>query len=474
VNERLERHYEFIHKHAQNLAQNQPKYKNLNKFYAQYLKRWLTSVLPEGKRVLEIGCGNGDTLNAVNPLYGVGLDLSKDFITECEKKYDKKYKFICEKFENYETEDKFDALLLISSLEYLYDIGKVFDKANHLLEDNGRIYISTGNPLWHGIFKMASFLGLRKPECEHLYITNQDLQNLLSLNGFETVYEEMALIVPKYIPIFGGILNWIIPKIPAIRLLCSAQLIVARKIPTEVREYSVSIVVPCHNEEGNIDKCIQEVVKVGTKTELIFVDDGSTDDTAEKVKNSNREDIDIKLISYPVNKGKGYAVKQGFDSAVNDIVVVLDADLTTHPEDLSELYTAFSSGKAEFINCTRMIYPMESGAMKWKNYIGNKLFNILASHVMGQRVSDTLCGTKACFKKDYLYFTMLRDPWGDYDFLFGAAQLRLSLLELPIHYREREAGLSKMNSFKHCINLIKMCFYGFAQIKFYNKIRKLN
>jgi hypothetical protein len=153
------------------------------------------------------------------------------------------------------------------------------------------------------------------------------------------------------------------------------------------------------------------------------------------------------------------------DAATGDIVLILDADLTTHPEELDPLYEAFATGRAEFVNCTRLIYPMEDGSMRFLNYVGNKLFTLLVSFVMEDRVSDTLCGTKAMFRHDYQQMMMGRDPWGDYDFLFGAAQLRLALRELPVHYRERTGGVSKMNSTKHTLNLLRMCWAGFPQVK---------
>ena len=195
------------------------------------------------------------------------------------------------------------------------------------------------------------------------------------------------------------------------------------------------------------------------------MDDGSSDGTAAAVKPELNRDIDVRVISYSPNRGKGAAVQMGFDAAKNDIVMILDADLTTHPEELGPLYEAFAHGRAEFVNCTRLVYPMEGGAMKFANYVGNKLFTILVSVIMDARVSDTLCGTKAMFRSDYRHMVMGRDPWGDYDFLFGAAQQRLVIRELPVHYRERVSGISKMNSTKHTINLLRMCWKGFWQVQ---------
>jgi hypothetical protein len=341
----------------------------------------------------------------------------------------------------------------------------VLARCHHALRDNGRLLVTTANPLWSPIFRLASRIGLRTPECERLFITNEDLANLLRLHGFDIVYKRMSLLVPKYIPFLSDFINNTWSRIPALRLLSSMQFVVARKIPKTRREYSVSIVVPCYNEVGNIERCVREVPKLGTRTELIFVDDGSSDGTADAIQPALNPQIDVRVIRYTPNHGKGYAVKQGFDGATGEIVMIMDADLSTMPDELAAVYEAFAEGNAEFVNCTRFIYPMEGQAMKWANYVGNKMFNILVSLVMESRVSDTLCGTKAMLRSNYISMQMGRDPWGDYDFLFGAAQQRLVIRESPVHYRQRLEGFSKMKSLKHTLNLLRMCCYGFSQVK---------
>jgi ubiquinone/menaquinone biosynthesis C-methylase UbiE len=471
--ERLPLHTGKIAAHFESLAKDYYRLKKQNKYYNEYLVKWCKSLLPAGKKVLDIGSGRGDVLNAVEPGEGVGIDVSPTMVALASEEFPH-LQFKEQKIEDFKGDGSFDAVTMINTLEYLYDIGEVLDKIHAALKDNGRVYITTANPIWSPVFRQASKMGLRIPECDRLYVTNEDLVNMLQLHGYEVVYKKMALILPKYIPLLSSFLNFVFPYIPFLHLLCSTQLIAARKVPQKPNDYSVSVVIPCHNEVGNVDRCVTEMRKFGSRTELIFVDDGSKDGTAEAVKPELNPDIDVKVISYFPNQGKGSAVKKGFDEATGDIVMILDADLTTHPEELEPIYEALSSGRAEFINCTRFVYPMEGGAMPYFNYIGNKCFSILASLIMEQRVSDTLCGTKAMFREDYENMVMGRDPWGDYDFLFGAAQLRLSIKELPIHYRERLAGLSKMNTKKHTINLLKMCVQGFKQVKLMHSVKPQN
>ena len=460
----LREHNERIQRHFGGLAAIYRKLKNRNRYYNSYLMRWCRSLIAPGQRVLDVGCGRGDVLAELKPSSGVGIDLSEEMVAAARAD-NPHLSFRQTALEDFDGEGAFDAVLLINTAEYTFDMGAVIGHCHKALRDNGKLLLTTANPLWSPIFHFASRLGLRVPECERQILTNEDLVNLLRLHGFDVIYKRMSLILPKYIPFFSDFINNAWSRIPIFHLLSSTQFIAARKIPPVRREYSVSIVVPCYNERGNIERCISEVQKIGSRTELLFVDDGSKDGTADAVDPKLNPEIDVRAIRYTPNRGKGHAVKTGFDAATGDIVMIMDADLTTMPEELVPVYEAFATGNAEFINCTRFIYPMEGRAMKWANYVGNKMFNILVSHVMESRVSDTLCGTKAMFRRDYLAMQMGRDPWGDYDFLFGAAQQRLVIRELPVHYRQRLAGFSKMNSMKHTINLLRMCWHGFFQVK---------
>lgn len=458
-------HREMIRKHFDSIAPDFLRWKRMNSYYNDHLIRWCRSRVPPGRRVLDFGCGRGGVLAALDPLRGTGIDLSGEMIRRAEADYPH-LEFEQAAIEEFRPRGEYDAVLCVNTLEYTWDVGAVLDKIHSLLRDNGRLLIATGNPLWSPIFQLASSWGLRMPECARLFLTNKDLENMLALHGFDVVDSRMALPVPKPIPVLGPFLNWLLPRLPlASYLLCSTQLITARKVPPVRKDYAVSIIVPCHNEAGNVDRCVRETEKLGTRTELIFVDDGSTDGTAQAVRPELNPELEVKAIRYAPNRGKGRAVQTGFEASTGDIVMVLDADLTTHPSELGPLYEAFASGRAEFVNCSRFIYPGEKGSMRLANYMGNRFFAVLVSLVMEARVSDTLCGTKAMFRRDYDHMTMGRDPWGDYDLLFGAAQQRLVIRELPVHYRERRAGYSKMKTLRHTVNLLRMCWHGFRQVK---------
>ena len=142
--------------------------------------------------------------------------------------------------------------------------------------------------------------------------------------------------------------------------------------------------------------------------------------------------------------------------------MILDADLTTPPEELPKFYNAIVENKAEFVNGSRLVYPMEKQAMRFFNILANKFFAVAFSFVLGQRLKDTLCGTKVLSRAHYQRLTATReffgdfDPFGDFDLLFGAARLGLKIVEIPIHYRERtyrnnqhSALATRIDSFPH-------------------------
>jgi glycosyltransferase involved in cell wall biosynthesis len=200
------------------------------------------------------------------------------------------------------------------------------------------------------------------------------------------------------------------------------------------------------------------------------VDDGSTDGTKSKVKAILEMDPRVRLVVLQKNQGKAAAVRAGFAAALGDVLMILDADMAVAPEELPKFLIPLQEGTTDFVNGTRLIYPMHGKAMKVANFLGNKGFCLLASKVLRQRVSDTLCGTKAFFRRDYDRMPIGgKERWGDFDFLFGAARLKLRILELPVHYTERRAGKSKMRVLVDGWHFLRACFFGWRMLRFPQK-----
>jgi glycosyltransferase involved in cell wall biosynthesis len=250
---------------------------------------------------------------------------------------------------------------------------------------------------------------------------------------------------------------------------------VARPEPESMQNASVSIVIPCRNEEGNIQAAVERIPEFGGHIEIIFCDDKSTDGTADKVREMQRKypEKDIKLVDGP-GICKADNVWTGFDAASCDILMILDADLTVIPEELPYFYEAIVKGRGEFINGSRLVYPMHDEAMRICNIIGNKFFSLLFTYILDTPIKDTLCGTKVVRRSDFVRIKAIRgcwgvkDRWGDYELIFGAARNHLKIIDLPVHYMERTYGETKMtNRFKNGMIMLRFSIASMFGIKFH-------
>lgn len=457
---------DFIIEYFDRLAPEYDKWIRRNKFYHNCIKFLYKSIIPARSKVLEAGCATGDLLSCLNPSYGVGIDLSKNMLSIAKQKYPdlifKDMDIGAAAKEDFKT--KFDYIIMSNLVDFLPDILDTISRARELLDEEGLMIITTENPFWRTLLMLGSIFRLRMPDIPRNYITCLDLKNLVELADFEVIKMGLKFFVPIRIPFVTSILNFIVSEAPFLRNLCLLQYLVIR-YPQKRRLLSCSVIIPCHNEADNIVDCINRVPAIGKFTEIIIVDDGSTDDTIQKVEAALKTDSRVKLISFEQNRGKGQAVKAGCDSAAKDVIIILDADMSVVPEELPKFFVPIQNGKADFVNGSRMIYPMKAQAMRSLNYIGNKFFSLILSWLMEQYISDTLCGTKAFLKRDYLKLSMGRCEWGDFDLLFGIARLKKKIVEIPVHYQARVAGQSKMRVFKHGILLAKMCLIGFYELK---------
>jgi glycosyltransferase involved in cell wall biosynthesis len=230
--------------------------------------------------------------------------------------------------------------------------------------------------------------------------------------------------------------------------------------------------VPCRNEAGMIDEILERVPRLGRETEIVFVEGGSSDDTYAEIERqiTRRPGQAISLLKQ-TGRGKADAVRLGFRHARNDVLMVLDADLTVSPEDLPKFYDAIARGYADFVNGSRLVYDVEPGAMQFLNILGNKAFSRIFSFLMGQNVKDTLCGTKVLLRSDYEAIAQGRaefgdfDPFGDFDLLLGAARRGLKIVDLPVHYHARRYGTTNISRFRHGWLLLRMSLIGFERLK---------
>ncbi len=371
-----------------------------------------------------------------------------------------------------------DYVLLNGNIHHETDIQEFMEDLRKALTPAARVIITFYSNLWKPFLRLATALGLRSETAEENWIAPEDLRNLLLLAGYELVREESKLLIPVYIPGLSYLVNRFLAPLPGFGLFNLLNIAVARPIALEAADYasapSVSVIVPARNEAGNIEAAILRTPAMGPDDELIFIEGNSTDDTWEVVCQLQQKYDGIRTIRIgrQDGKGKGDAVRKGFALAQKDILMILDADLTVPPEELPRFYDALVSQKGEFINGSRLVYPMEKQAMRFLNLLGNKFFAGMFSFVLGQRFKDTLCGTKVLTRKNYEKLAAHRkyfgefDPFGDFDLIFGAARMALRIVEVPVHYRERTYGETNISRWRHGMILLRMLQFAAARIKF--------
>lgn len=461
-----------LKKYYDNYAGRRQRWINKNWYYHKNLAKYFSFIIPANSRVLEIGCGTGELLAAVQPSYGVGIDFSEKMLDIAREQYPELI-FKYDDAEALQMDEPFDYIIMSDLVGTLWDIQAALKSLQRVARANSRIVISYYSYLWEPVFRFAEKVGLKFKQPLQNWLSPADLDNLLRLEGFETVRIDRKLLLPRNIPIFSFLFNRIIANLPLLHHLCMINIIIARPSTELEKEHSVSIVIPARNESGNIENAIKRMPQFGAGQEIIFIEGHSQDDTYQKMVEVQKKypAWDIKLMQQS-GKGKGNAVFEAFDAASGDILMILDADLTTPPEDLPKFYEALKRNRGEFINGCRLVYPMEKEAMRFLNHIANKFFGLVFSYLLGQRLKDTLCGTKVLFRSDYQKIKAHRsyfgdfDPFGDFDLLFGAAKLNLKIVEVIVRYRDRDYGSTQISRFQHGLLLLRMCAFAARKIKF--------
>lgn len=457
------------------LAPLRGKFRNRNSYYHKEIEKAYRFIIPQGANVLEIGCATGDLLAALEPARGVGIDFSEKMLEFARNRHPE-LQFIQMDAEALQLKETFDYVIISGLVGDLEDLQIFFSRLHQVTRPNTRIVIDYYNHLWEPFINLAEKIGLKMPLRHHNWLPLEDIQNLLSLSNFEVVNKTYRLLLPKRIPLFTTLCNRFLAKLPGIQKLCLVTLLVAKEKGwvRNPKDYTCSVIVPCRNERGTVEAAVKRTPIMGFHTELIFVDGNSQDGTPLEIERIIKKypKRDIKLIHQGNGIGKGDAVRKGFSKASGDILMILDADLTVPPEDLPKFFNALIEGKGEFINGTRLVYPMEDQAMRFLNLLGNKFFSMAFTWLLEQRLRDTLCGTKVLFQTDYIKITKGRsffgdfDPFGDFDLLFGAAKQHLKIVEVPIRYRERTYGSTNISRFTHGWLLLKMCGVALKKLKF--------
>lgn len=371
--------------------------------------------------------------------------------------------------------EQYDYIILRHVLETEQDIQKFFDRVHERLIENGRIIVIYNNYV-QSFFKNFFRVLFNKKNTNVNWLSTDDINTFLHLSNFDPFIQQPLYLIENYIPYISEILNRACIYVFPFNHFAKSQYIIARKPPLSIQDVSTSIIIPALNEEGTIKKLFESLPVLGNNPEIIFVEGHSRDNTKKCIERYMKEykttlPMRFILLDQGPKKGKSEAVKKGFDHATGDILIIYDADMSVHPHDLKKFYTAIISGKGDFINGSRLVYPMETQAMQLLNILGNKLFSIVYSWILSQNVKDTLCGTKVFWRKDYIRsqydssFFDAHDPFGDFGLLCGARRLNLKIIDLPIRYFERTYGATNIKRFRHAWELAKYSLIAMKRLK---------
>ncbi len=439
--------------------------------YRKLLAHYYNLLIPSNATVLEIGCGSGSLLARIRAKEKVGLDLSDRQIQAARTRVPDAT-FFTEAGELIDLGRTFDVIIISDTLNLAADVQHLLERLQVVARPDTRLLINFQNTLWRPMLSAARRLGFKAPQPQNSWLARSDVVTLLRLAGWEVVHRQNQILLPFSALGIGSLINRCLS--PLLQWFCLTIFLVARperRRPDEPP--TVSVVIPARNEAGNIVAAVERTPELGAGTELIFVEGNSTDNTWQEIQRvaalyPNRK---IKILQQP-GRGKGDAVRAGFAVATGDILMILDADLTMPPEELPKFYEVIASGRAEFANGVRLVYPMEQEAMQFLNLCANKAFGLIFSWLIGQSLKDTLCGTKVLSRAHYQRIAENRsyfgnfDPFGDFDLLFGAAKLNLKIADVPIRYRERTYGTTNIQRWRHGWLLLRMVMFAARKLKF--------
>jgi SAM-dependent methyltransferase len=474
----LEEVRQFYESHQDGLERSHRRHR----YYYGYLTRVLRVRVPEGLRVLDLGCGSGRLLSALKPSYGVGIDLSAPAVRAARERHGGEgLVFLQGDFSDpavlATTKGPFDVILLLNVVTHLSDVQATLEALQAVSHARTRVLIYSYSRLWQPLLRLGEMLGLKYRQPPESWLPPEEIKNMLSLADFEVVRDDAHIVLPVYVPLLSELLNRYIGRLPLLDAFSLMFGIIARPAPARSAARrarpTVSVIIPCRNEAGHIPPLVASLPELPAGSEFLFVEGNSTDDTEAVIRReiAAHQELPLRFLKQ-TGRGKGDAVRLGFTQARGDVLLILDSDMGVAPGDVPKFVAALARGKGEMVNGSRLVYPMEGRAMRFLNLLANKSFAFLFTWLLGQQVRDTLCGTKALWREDYERIADNRsyfgdfDPFGDFDLLFGASRLNLRIVDLAVRYHERRYGETNISRFRHGWLLLQMSAFAARKLKF--------
>jgi hypothetical protein len=359
-------------------------------------------------------------------------------------------------------EKTYDLIVVTDIFELTSDIFKFLQNLNNLISNNGKVLITSINTKWNLFLYLFEILNLKNKSAPRSYIHPKKINGIARSAGFELINSYSRQIFPFKIFKLGNVVNRMLEIFLNIFNLGINNYMLFSKTSKEYKEYTKTIIIPAKNEEKNLPILFKRMPEMGKEVEFILICANSEDKTYEaalKIQDENKN-LNI-IVMQQVSKGKAGAVYEAIENSTGELLAILDSDISVDPETLPTFFSILEEGRADFVNGTRLIYKMETGAMRRINNVGNILFQFIISYIINQKLTDSLCGTKV-FKRNlvskiYEWQDVLKskDPFGDFDLLFSSAYFGNKILEYPVHYRSRIYGETQISRFKDGFKLIK-------------------
>ncbi len=219
-----------------------------------------------------------------------------------------------------------------------------------------------------------------------------------------------------------------------------------------------SVVIPAYNESDRIRPTLDEIIRHAQEqkwdAEILVVDDGSRDDTAEIVRAYSRDYPRIQLIQNPGNRGKGFSVRNGMLHARGDICLFTDADLSSPISEAEKLFDAIQHGADIAIGSRWLRAELQTERQPLYRQAFGRIFNLLLRLVLGLHFVDTQCGFKA-FRREAaqrIFSVQKVERWGfDPEILFLARRRGLRTVEVPVIWAHSEG--TRLHPFRDGIRM---------------------
>lgn len=438
-----------------------------NQFFYTEISKILKTIVNDSNFNFFFCCGNASIINKFDTNKIFIQEINDDILNELKKNngtiLEDEINF--EKFKN----------IVIADIEHQLNPLDNLKNLSNKISDDCKIILISKSLLWSSLIKLIKIFFKGKFTSEYNYLPFDYIKNLIDVSNFEIIKNEKGIVLPFNIPIITTIVNRIF-RLPILNFFCMMNFTVIKKKNVNDKNHykkKISVIIPCKNEEKNIQIIKDNFYKLGDKTEFIFGDDKSTDNTIGEIKKIKINDDDIEIKTY---EGPGICksenVYKGIENATGDIILIYDADCTVSFKDVETSLKTLSETNADFVNCTRMIYPQQKNAMKSLNFLGNIFFAKMFSLFFNKKITDTLCGTKIFYKKDWgklkksFEISNIKDLWGDFDLLISAYKNNLKIIEVPVNYYDRIEGETKMTSvLKNGLRMLLITIKSFYRLR---------